>query len=148
MPDSALFDAARPATTEGLAALGLVVKSLSALPATLEAELPVRLAGVAMKGDCAVGAFTYFGSQCSLRSVRIGRYCSIASRIVIAPSEHPLDWLSTHPFQYDGAHSFRKAPEYRRVAGTRTFVGNQRCTVIGNDVWIGERVHQEGRHHR
>lgn len=140
MPDTALLDAVRPATIESLAALGMVMKSLSALPANLEAELPVRLAGVAMKGDCAVGAFTYFGSQCAVRSVRIGRYCSIASRIVIAPSEHPLDWLSTHPFQYDGADSFRKAPEYRRIAGAGTFAGNQRDTVIGNDVWIGEGV--------
>ena len=145
MPDTALLDAGSPATfgpatVEGLAALGMVMKSLSALPTTLEAELPVRLAGVAMKGDCAVGAFTYFGSQCAMRSARIGRYCSIASRIVIAPSEHPLDWLSTHPFQYDGADSFRKAPEYRRIAGAGTFVGNQRDTVIGNDVWIGEGV--------
>lgn len=138
MPDTALWDAARPATLEGLAALGMVMKSLAALPATLEAELPVRLAGVAMKGECAVGAFTYFGSQCAVRSVRIGRYCSIASRIVIAPSEHPLDWLSTHPFQYDGAESFRKAPEYRRIAGAGSFAGNQQDTVIGNDVWIGE----------
>jgi acetyltransferase-like isoleucine patch superfamily enzyme len=138
MPDTALFDEVRPATLEGLAALGMVMKSLAALPATLEAELPVRLAGVAMKADCAVGAFTYFGSQCAVRSVRIGRYCSIASRIVIAPSEHPLGWLSTHPFQYDGADSFRKAPEYRRIAGAGTFAGNQCDTVIGNDVWIGE----------
>ncbi len=54
----------------------------------------------------------------------IGRYCSIANDVVIAPSEHPLENFSTHPISYD----------------VFNYPGKETKTIIGNDVWIGTRA--------
>ncbi|MGN0014328.1 MAG: CatB-related O-acetyltransferase [Candidatus Gastranaerophilaceae bacterium] len=54
----------------------------------------------------------------------IGRFCSIANDVVIAPSEHPLQNFSTHPISYD----------------VENYPGKETKTIIGNDVWIGTRA--------
>lgn len=90
-----------------------------------------------------MGAFSYahgFGGRSDAVLVHIGRYCSIAQGTRVFPTNHPVDWMSTHPFQYardryadaaffdlpddftPSALPFRNLPEPIR---------------IGHNVWIG-----------
>lgn len=112
--------------------------------AVVRCEPPVSFRkGFQFNTSSQVGAFTYFYSGIVVAAASVGRYCSIAGGVRVGDHEHPIDWLSTSPFQYnlgrfafsdtadsyeglpedDGEHPFRKAPPR-----------------IGNDVWVGSRV--------
>lgn len=77
-------------------------------------------------GRLEIGAMSYVRSRSELINVSsIGRFCSIANGVVIGQERaaHPLDWVSSHPFQYTGtALSYRPHGE---------------GATIGHDVWIG-----------
>jgi acetyltransferase-like isoleucine patch superfamily enzyme len=61
-------------------------------------------------------------------SLRIGRYCSIASEVIIfLGSEHRVDWVSTYPFPF----LWKQAKSIQGHPATRGDV------IIGNDVWVG-----------
>lgn len=88
-----------------------------------------------------VGAFTYFMGGVVDYCASIGRYCSIAGGVRIGEPDHPVDWLSTSPFQYDGQR-FGWHPSADdcsiRVPGAGTAESFRKGPVeIGNDVWIG-----------
>lgn len=68
----------------------------------------------------------------------IGRYCSFANGVIVGEGDHPLSWLTTHPFPSKGLSHFNGLPEYQ------AFKVNPECrlpddppTSIGSDVWIG-----------
>ena len=64
-------------------------------------------------------------------SLRIGKYCSISTRVVIfLGSEHRTNWVSTYPFPilWEAAKS---------ILGHPFSKGD---VVIGSDVWIGYNV--------
>jgi acetyltransferase-like isoleucine patch superfamily enzyme len=64
-------------------------------------------------------------------SLRIGKYCSIATNVVIfLGSEHRIDWVSTYPFPF-------LWEEARSITGHPATKGD---VIIGNDVWIGYGV--------
>lgn len=73
-----------------------------------------------------IGAMTYVRSESELQNVsRIGRFCSIGNGVIIGQekSGHPMDWVSSHPFQY---------------TATRHFYSESGSPAqIGHDVWIG-----------
>lgn len=87
------------------------------------------------------GAYTFFrgGSLQSLAS--IGRYCSVAPGLFIGGGNHPVDWLSTHPFQYSG-QDFGFWPESKKCETDLKITMDilKAEPVIGNDVWIGANV--------
>ena len=90
-------------------------------------EEGVRLGNVDISASCvSIGAHTYIrsGSHLSLVS-SIGRFCSIGGDVFIGQEKHthPINWLSTHPFQYTNSPLSYHAPT--------------ELTVIGHDVWIG-----------
>lgn len=90
-------------------------------------EEGVRLGDVEVAAQrVQIGAHTYIrsGSHLSLVS-SIGRFCSVGSDVFIGQEKHthPIDWLSTHPFQYTGSPLSYHAPT--------------EMAVIGHDVWIG-----------
>ncbi len=61
-------------------------------------------------------------------SLRIGKYCSIATDVTIfLGSEHRTDWVSTYPFPF----LWKEAGSISGHPSTRGDV------IIGNDVWIG-----------
>jgi acetyltransferase-like isoleucine patch superfamily enzyme len=63
--------------------------------------------------------------------LRIGKYCSISTRVVIfLGSEHRTDWVSTYPFPilWETAKSILGHPY------------SKGDVVIGSDVWIGYNV--------
>jgi acetyltransferase-like isoleucine patch superfamily enzyme len=64
-------------------------------------------------------------------SLKIGKYCSIATRVTIfLGSEHRVDWVSTYPFSF-------LWEEAKTIQGHPATKGD---VVIGNDVWIGHGV--------
>jgi acetyltransferase-like isoleucine patch superfamily enzyme len=109
---------------------------------TVTIEPPVQFrSSFSIRCKVSIGAFTYFqtGSLESCKS--IGRYCSIAGSVRVGDIEHPTDWLSTSPFQYNadrfGWH--KSANDYVAKADRKdTF--RKEPVVIGNDVWIGARA--------
>lgn len=94
------------------------------------------------------GAFIDIGAFCNLsggtiNNVRFGRYCSIASGVVIGMHEHPTDWLTTSRTAYfPQVNGWRelvapgRSDEIRR--GLRPFRDSCPITDIGHDVWIGQ----------
>ncbi len=112
--------------------------------AVLRVEPPVSFRGsFQFSTSSSVGAFTYFYSGLAVQCASIGRYCSIAGGVRIGDYEHPTDWLSTSPFQYnadrfgfaDVANSYDVLPEDDEQ---HQFRGDG--PWIGNDVWIGARA--------
>ncbi|WP_067984434.1 CatB-related O-acetyltransferase [Neptuniibacter pectenicola] len=85
--------------------------------------------------DCEVGAYSYIQSRSVVVNTRIGPYCSIASDVTIGLATHPIDFISTNPVFYDNTQplpeSFIATPKYENHIAP---------TVIGADVWIGQRV--------
>lgn len=82
-----------------------------------------------------IGQYTYLNSNAQVNSyVNIGKYCSISCDVIIAPDDHPINWLSTHPFQCD--------PEWSNLVGVNGlhFIAPNNHTIIMNDVWIGTRA--------
>lgn len=128
-----------PLTGKGqAAALGLRLASVGAIGGSLSYERPVSLNTAAFSGQCSVGYMTYVGPGSRIAMADIGRYCSIAPGVAIGASEHPLNWVSTHPFQYDGTKQFQEYEEYGAIVGKNSFQGNTKRTIIGNDVLIGD----------
>ncbi len=83
-----------------------------------------------------IGARSYVRSGSEFLNISaIGRFCSISNGVVMghASAGHPLDWVSSHPFQ------FVDAPLKYAVASTPT--------RIEHDVWIGRgAIIMEGVH--
>lgn len=99
--------------------------------------------GSTLEGDNRIGKNTFFsgtmgrgsymGEQCHIEA-KIGRYCSIASRVVTVRGNHPTEkWASTHPaFFSTGKQCGITYVEENRFIEYKTGI------VVGNDVWIGD----------
>lgn len=114
--------------------------------ATIECETPVNLIGpIQISRPIRIGAFTYIIGPSRIGSVpTIGRYCSIAPGLNAGPSDHPVEWLSTSPFQYSNK-KFAFSGWHEEFAFTRRSHKNDPArklmpVTIGNDVWIGTGV--------
>jgi acetyltransferase-like isoleucine patch superfamily enzyme len=109
---------------------------------TVTVEPPVWFMGPTTTATATrIGAFSYLMGGVVDYCTSIGRYCSIAAGVRIGEPDHPVDWLSTSPFQYD-ANRFGWHPAADSCViddperGPRdTF--RKGPAVIGNDVWIG-----------
>ncbi len=81
-----------------------------------------------------VGAFTCFTSDhvrrfpVEVKGVSIGRYCSVASGVWLAPYMHDIDGLSSSLALTGALHDF---------GGPVRALPQQKPVTIGNDVWIG-----------
>lgn len=100
-------------------------------------EPPVHLMSPII-GTNAIGSFTYVGPDGEITNTSIGRFCSIAPRVVIGSSEHPSDWISTHPFQFNGTRKFDFWPGTKKTPEPIAWKPKSGVTTIGNDVWIGD----------
>ena len=81
-----------------------------------------------------IGAYTYLNPGSWLVHTRMGRFCSIGHDCYIGLPSHTLDKLSTSPIfteRFNGT-GFSWVSE--------DLVEPYKKTVVGNDVWIGERV--------
>ena len=96
----------------------------------------IRICGVKIKvksESMSVGEHSYIGPRfrCDCTETSIGKFCSIAADVTIAPGQHPIQWLSSSPVQYTpGKKPFSKHPSVKWEHGHKP-------VVVGNDVWIG-----------
>lgn len=117
--------------------VGLILNSLNHV-SYLEFEPPVKINNVRCLGKVSIGLFSYVGPGSEIKNTQIGRFCSIAGNVTLGPPEHPVDWISTHPFQYDGLRWYDDFKLWDKYANKKMrFEGNSQKTIIGNDVWIG-----------
>lgn len=106
-------------------------------------EPPVLVAsGARILDGVSIGKYSYVGRNTIVTRADIGCFCSIAHDCQINYFRgHPMDWLSTHTFQYDrdnfafwsGYSGFTK----QHFDGDTT----QAKVVIGADVWLGAGVY-------
>ncbi|MFI4954552.1 MAG: CatB-related O-acetyltransferase [Gammaproteobacteria bacterium] len=112
-------------------------KDISARSA-LDLEAPLTLGKIKIKAkNLSIGAHTYIRNGSELLAVdKIGRFCSIGKNVVLGleAKGHPLDWLSTHPFQFDDKHLI--SPPSEKVSYATPIPP----TLIGHDVWIGQQA--------
>lgn len=66
------------------------------------------------------------------RGTIVGAYCSIAEGLHVHRRNHPPNTLSQHPFFYNSSLGLLEVDRIERV--------EDNPLVIGNDVWIGDRV--------
>jgi acetyltransferase-like isoleucine patch superfamily enzyme len=107
--------------------------------AELRCESPVTIRDITLGIPTEIGACTYISGPAILRGVKkIGRFCSIAGNVNIGPGNHPTDWLSTSPFQYNSV--YLDSPEIRGLGITGLTHAREDFVTIGNDVWVGSSV--------
>lgn len=88
-----------------------------------------------------IGFGTYIGENCLLNNVKIGRFCSIGNNIRIVLGNHPLNYVSTHPFCYttifekEGLY-FKNIKKFDDILR----LDEDKVLEIGSDVWIGDNV--------
>lgn len=125
-------------TVEKARSLGIDCSHLNGLGGKIIVEAPVSLNSAAFAAQCAIGFLSYIGMGSRATAATIGRYCALAPNIEVGPAEHPTNWFSVHPFQYNGTRQFDRTADYAALAGDLKFAGNSSATSIGNDVWIGD----------
>lgn len=81
-----------------------------------------------------IGRHSYCGYDCSFVNCDIGSFSSIANRVFVGVSRHPIKFVSTSPVFLSHRDSVKK--KY----ANHIYTDNQK-TCIGNDVWIGEGVY-------
>lgn len=80
-----------------------------------------------------IGAYTYVSARSSVIFTQIGNFCSIAAGVGIGGGAHDIDAVSTSPIFNKGRNIFG------RNLGNNEFPP-YKTTIIGNDVWIGNRA--------
>lgn len=129
-----------------LDALGL---RLPGLRQTRHLDADSRIEGpTSIISTVAPGALIDVGAFCNLsggtiNNARFGRYCSVASGVVIGPHEHPTDWLtSSRTAYYPQVNGWDDlvAPQGKAAirASRRPFTASCPLTEIGHDVWVGQ----------
>jgi acetyltransferase-like isoleucine patch superfamily enzyme len=80
-----------------------------------------------------IGRYSYIGRNCFITDATIGAFTSIAGDCYIGGTPHPLDWVSTSSVFHKWENVFKK--NFARHEFQIFYP-----TIIGNDVWIGERA--------
>jgi acetyltransferase-like isoleucine patch superfamily enzyme len=89
--------------------------------------------------DVVVGKYFGMNESCTITRATAGSFCAFGARTTINPFNHPMDWLSTHEFQYH-PRSFDWVPEYNAFARLERTPDMLQHVTIGNDVWTGHNV--------
>jgi len=100
-------------------------------------ETDISIYGTASIGkDVYISKFSYINSGTTIfPQTKIGSYCSIGKNCEIGVDNHPIDWLSTSPFQYAIDIHFPKYTSECHQITRESFLKEK--TTIGSDVWIG-----------
>ncbi len=81
-----------------------------------------------------IDSFSYVQIGSRIFNCEIGKFCSIAPSVTIAPGLHDINMVSTHP-------SFvQVSTPLPRVFAKENCITSFKKVVIGNDVWIGEKA--------
>lgn len=84
--------------------------------------------------NSSVGDFSYIQYGSTLSSVKIGKFCSIASGVNIGLPQHSIYGVSSHPVFY-----LKQTPLPIKFSDQDLFSPIKK-TVIGHDVWIGQNA--------
>lgn len=90
-----------------------------------------------------VGKYTGFNADCHIARARMGAFCAIGARNAFNPFNHPIDWLSTHEFQYHPA-AFNWIDEYCDLDRLERTPDMFYFPTFGNDIWTGHNVNVMG----
>lgn len=86
--------------------------------------------------NCSIGDFSYINQNSVIEeNVQIGKFCSISENVRIAPIEHPMKYISTHPIFYD--KNYQNKMNIDIHSNKHYKIEQNKETIIGNDVWIG-----------
>lgn len=84
--------------------------------------------------NSSIGHYTYLGPRCIAAHSTIGRFCSIASEVIIGAGHHPLNQnVALHPIFY-----LQRPPAWDWVTEDKS--EEFAHTFVGNDVWLGAKV--------
>lgn len=104
-------------------------------------QSPIRMTHMEIRGNIQVGAFTYFRGGSIRKLKRIGSYCAVAPGVRIGDGQHPLTYLSIHPFQWHGwGGKPGESQEYEAFHSDTKPTPEPPPAEIGSDVWIGANV--------
>lgn len=76
--------------------------------------------------------YSDIGYDCTIINTNIGAFCSLGSNINIGGASHTVNWVSTSPVFNENKDHIKKKFSHHRYDFSR-------LSVIGNDVWIGDR---------
>lgn len=105
----------------------------------LKMELPSVVSQIDFRGINTFGAFSYGNMGVLIYNSDIGRYCSIGHDVLIGPSEHPIDQLSSHCFIFNDKGTFGYSPEFNEIVVEFPITQDKNRTILGNDVWVGAK---------
>lgn len=83
----------------------------------------------------AVGDYSYIQADSQLLNAEVGPFCSIAAQVSVGLAAHATSMVSTSPVFYDPAQ-----PLPRFFVQERLFTATLPRTIVGADVWIGQRA--------
>ena len=83
--------------------------------------------------ESSIGRYTSLSYDCQIIYCQIGAFCSLASGIIVGGASHPMDWVSTSQVFVTEPGSIKKKFNPHNYESYKK-------TIIGNDVWIGDRV--------
>lgn len=86
--------------------------------------------------DSALGDYSYIVNDCEVSNTTIGKFCSIAAMVRLAPGNHPMGRASQSHFTYRSSWYFEGADDDAALFDWR----RSEPVVIGHDVWIGHGV--------
>lgn len=91
--------------------------------------------------NSSIGYMSYVGVKSELFSCKIGKYCSLGSRIKVVNGFHPTNtFVSTHPAFYSVNNGNLKSFVEKQKFDEYRYAEDNYYVVIGNDVWIGNDV--------
>jgi acetyltransferase-like isoleucine patch superfamily enzyme len=89
--------------------------------------------------DTSIGKYCSLGRDTYVARSSIGSFCPTGARVTINPFNHPLNWLSTHEFQYRD-DSYGWVEEYRQLGRLQRSANMFKTVTIGSDVWTGNNA--------
>lgn len=81
-----------------------------------------------------IGSFSYIQKGSRVFNSEIGRFCSIAASVSIAPGIHDISKVTTHPAL------LQKSTPLPKVFAKVDNIKSCKKVIIGHDVWIGEKA--------
>jgi acetyltransferase-like isoleucine patch superfamily enzyme len=124
------------------------IRTLGGAKTNLYVEAPVKIfenLDIDSTSHVSIGLCSYVMSARIRVRTEIGRYCSIARDVVIGEPNHPINWLSTSPFQYNwkekwGWHDMLKDHQCIEIKNEDKWKIFGKRVVVSDDVWVGQGV--------
>ncbi|KQS30696.1 CatB-related O-acetyltransferase [Dyadobacter sp. Leaf189] len=91
--------------------------------------------------NCHIGTGSYIGENVRFSHLKIGRFCSLGSRIYNTSGRHPTTkFVSTHPSFFSSKRQAGFTFRSESIFPEHGLTTDGYYAEIGNDVWIGDDV--------